>query len=87
MKGQRGLAWRVEDPEGLKTHTVYTQSTQTPVDCTQDKDPITPVQNTLTKDSRTRSEEIKDFRAVRSESSEVDSLWSQSKVLPTSEVF
>lgn len=68
MKGQRGLAWRGDEPEGLKTHTVYTQSTHTPADCT--------------KDSCTASEEGKAFTAVRPGSSEVDSgMWSQSSVL------
>eukprot|EP00064_Thunnus_orientalis_P020647 superscaffoldBa00005798_g20789 len=63
MRGQRGLAWRGDDsqPEGLKTHPAYTH-------CTQAEDSFTPIQNTLTKDSCTHSEEIKDLTAVRSES-------------------
>lgn len=78
MKGQRGLAWRGDDshPEGLKTHTVYTLSTHTPA------------QKSLTKDLCTPSEATRDFRAVRSEISEVDSGMlsvetSQSPVLTT----
>lgn len=85
MIGQRGLAWRGDDPEGLKTYTVYTQSTHTPADCTQARDSVIPAQNTLTKYSCTTGEEIKASTAVRSESSEVDSgKYVQSLVLPTS---
>ncbi len=48
MKGQRGLAWRGDDPEGLKTYTVYTQSAHTPAQSTQATDSVTPTLHTLT---------------------------------------
>lgn len=56
MQGQRGLAWRGDDshPEGLKTYTVYIQSTYIHT-CTGNK---------------VVCEENQDLRAVRSENSE-----------------
>ncbi|XP_031728981.1 nesprin-2-like isoform X3 [Anarrhichthys ocellatus] len=68
MKGQRGLAWRGDDPEGLRT--VYTQRAHTPA------------QNTLTKDSHTPSEGVTAVTAGGPESSEVDS--GMRPILPTS---
>lgn len=72
MKGQRGLAWRGDDshPEGLKTHTLHSLNTHTPA------------QNSLTKGLCTPREGAKDFRAVRSEVSEVDSGKSSAETSP-----